>query len=49
MALDSLGTVTVSFVVVFVVNVAVMRTAAAATFAGHLVRVNVHEHALFRR
>ena len=49
LALDSLRTVTVSFIVVFVVNVAVMRTAATAAFAGHLVRVNVHEHAFFRR
>jgi len=48
LALDSLRPVSVPFVVVVVVNVAVVRTAAAAALAWHLAGVNVHEHALLR-
>jgi len=49
LALDSLRPVSVPFVVVVVVDVAVVRTAAAAALSGHLARINVHEHALFGR
>ena len=49
LALDSLRPVSVPFVVVVVVDVAVVRTAAVAALSGHLARINVHEHALFGR
>merc|ERR1719289_836881 len=49
LALDSLRPVSVPFVVIVVVDVAVVRTAAAAALSGHLARINVHEHALFGR